>query len=95
MSSTSDDITEAEILSAVVADSEGDLPVEAARSLLALRFRGPAIARMEELASRNGRGELSPQEQAELEKYLRVGQFLNLVQAKARLSLAHQPPAAE
>jgi hypothetical protein len=87
MASTSGSITEAEILSAVVGANEGDLPADAARSLLELHFRQDAVKRMNELAERNRRGELSDQEQSELEKYLRVGTFLNLVQAKARLSL--------
>lgn len=89
MSSTSDNISEADILSAVVADNDGDLPAEAARSLLTLHFRPQAVDRMNALAERNRLGELAPSERAELDKYLRVGQFLNLVQAKARLSLAN------
>lgn len=79
MSSVSDNITEADILSAVVASDNGDLPAEAARSLLTLHFRPQAVDRMNVLADRNGRGELSANESAELEKYLRVGQFLNLI----------------
>jgi hypothetical protein len=39
------------------------------------------------LASRNSKGTISDEERVELEKYLRVGSFINLVQAKARLSL--------
>ncbi len=94
MSSTSENITEADILSAVVAANEGDLPAEAARSLLGLHFRDQATRRINDLAERQQRGELSIAEQAELEKYLRVGEFLNLVQAKARLSLSrHDQPA--
>jgi hypothetical protein len=87
MSSNSDAITEADILSAVVAANEGDLPPDAARSLLGLHFRPDAVTRMNDLAERNQRAELTDSQQAELEKYLRVGAFLNLVQAKARLSL--------
>ena len=88
MSGASEPITEADILSAVVVANEGTLPAEVARSLLGLHFRQPAVDRMNELAERNRRGELTDAEQAELEKYLRVGEFLNLLQAKARLSLA-------
>lgn len=87
MSSTSEPITEADILSAVVAANEGDLPVEAARSLVGLHFRQDAVNRMNALAKRNRCGELTEAEKSELEKYLRVGTFLNLIQAKARLSL--------
>lgn len=94
MSSTRENITEADILAAVVAAEEGDLPAEAAQSLLGLHFRRLAVERMNELAERNRRGELTEAEQAELEKYLRVGEFLNLIQAKARHSLAQFGGAA-
>jgi hypothetical protein len=87
MASTSESITEADILSAVVGVQDADLSTEAARSLIGLHFRDDAVGRMNELADRNRRGELSAAEQSELEKYLRVGTFLNLIQAKARLSL--------
>jgi hypothetical protein len=88
MPGTSEIITEADILSAVVSANQGDLPTEAARSLLNLHFQPDAVGRMNELADRSQRGELTEPERSELEKYLRVGTFLNLVQAKARLSLA-------
>ena len=37
--------------------------------------------------SENNKGTISESERATLDKYLRVGQFLDLMQAKARLSL--------
>ena len=43
---------------------------------------------MNELAEKNRQGTLTESEAAEMEKYLRVGNFLNLMQAKARLTLA-------
>ena len=42
---------------------------------------------MMELADKNNRGTLSAAERQEMEKYARVGNFLDLLQAKARLSL--------
>jgi hypothetical protein len=95
MASTGESITEADILSSVVGVQDADLPTDAARSLLELHFRDDAVGRMNELADRNGRGELTPAEQSELEKYLRVGTFLNLIQAKARLSLDQSRPASK
>lgn len=80
-------ITDAEILRAVVAPDEDGLSPESARALLDLRFQKPALDRMESLAERNRSGTLDPAERTELESYLRVGNFLNLVQAKARMSL--------
>lgn len=79
-----------EILSAIVAPNEGDLPPDAARTLLDLRFRDDAITRLNDLAERNQRDGLAASEAAELDSYLRVGEFLNLVQAKARKSLLRQ-----
>ena len=47
---------------------------------------------MSDLADRNNKGTISDTEQEELDKYLRVGSFINLVQAKARLSLKMRIP---
>jgi uncharacterized protein YnzC (UPF0291/DUF896 family) len=80
-------ITEADILSHVIAPDQPTLPVASAQSILALRFNKQAIDRMNELAEKNRHNLLSENEQGELEKYQCVGNFLNLMQAKARLSL--------
>jgi hypothetical protein len=42
---------------------------------------------MRRLVQKNNRGTITAGERVALEKYLRVGQFLDLVHAKARLSL--------
>ncbi|MCY2996403.1 MAG: hypothetical protein NTY19_52430 [Planctomycetota bacterium] len=73
----------------VIGPDEGDLSPEVARSVLRWKFTDPTVARMTELSDRNSKGRLSPSEREELDKYLRVGSFINLVQAKARLSLHH------
>jgi uncharacterized protein YnzC (UPF0291/DUF896 family) len=80
-------ITEADILSQVVAPDRADLPPELAQSILDLKFSHAAVDRMNELADKNNRGILSDAEREEMEKYMRVGSFLDLMQAKARLSL--------
>jgi hypothetical protein len=46
-----------------------------------------ATDRIRDLLQKNNAGTLSPAEKSNLDKYLRVGQFLDLMQAKARLSL--------
>jgi uncharacterized protein YnzC (UPF0291/DUF896 family) len=81
-------ITEADILTEVVAPDQPDLPHEFARSLLELRFRQRAIDRMNDLAEKSRQGTLTDAERDELDRYLRVGSFLNLIQAKARQSLS-------
>jgi hypothetical protein len=89
MESTLPPITEAEILSQVVSPEDPDLSPEVANAILGLRFRDAALTKMRELVDKNNRGLLDTAEQAAMEKYLRVGQFLDLMQAKARLSLRH------
>lgn len=86
-------ISEAEILSSVVGPDRGGLPLDAARSILDLRFSDEARDRMDELAEKNRRGDITPTERAEMEKYLRVGNFINLMQARARRSLTDEPAA--
>ena len=43
---------------------------------------------MNELAEKNRNGAITPSERALLERYVRVGNFLNLIHAKARCALA-------
>ena len=87
MSSTNA-ITEAHILQQVVSPDQPGLSPESARAILDLRFGPPAVDRMNDLAEKSRQGTLSEAERAEMDRYLRVGQFLNLMQAKARRSLA-------
>jgi hypothetical protein len=91
MASVPIQITEADILGEVIAPDQPTLPEASARSILSLSFNERAIERMNELAEKNRRGELSENECRLLEMYQRVGNFLNLLQAKARLSLAQSP----
>ena len=80
-------VTEADILAEVVAPNKGGLSPEAARSFLAMKFGREAAQRVRQLLRKNNRGAITADERVLLEKYLRVGRFLDLVQAKARLSL--------
>jgi len=49
---------------------------------------------MNELAEKNRQGTNAPSERALLERYLRVGNFLNLIHAKARCALAEPASSA-
>ncbi len=80
-------ITEADILEKVVFRNTGDLTPEVARSYLSFRFDRTTIKHIRELLRKNNRGTISAEERIALEKYLRVGQFLDLLHAKARLCL--------
>jgi len=80
-------LTEADILSEIVAPGEPTLNQQFASAVLAVRFTDGATDRIRDLLQKNNAGTLSPAEKSNLDKYLRVGQFLDLMQAKARLSL--------
>lgn len=80
-------MTESEILADVISPREGTLPVRAARVMLRWHFSAKSISRMNRLAERNRQGKINIDEREELERFLRVGSLINLVQAKARLSL--------
>ena len=77
---------EAIILNRLVKPDE-KLPQAAARALLRLKFDIEDCSRMHELALKNQANELTVQEEAELQGYLKVGLFLDLLHAKARRSL--------
>jgi hypothetical protein len=85
--SESSTVTESDIFAEVIPSAEEGLAPEVARSLLQWRFTERAVQRMNELAERNRQGTISTSEREELEKYLRVGSFVNIVHARARLSL--------
>jgi hypothetical protein len=90
--STASTVTEVDIMSDVIAPGRGDLSPEVAKSVLDWRFTDLAVARMSDLAERNSTGSITPAEHEELDKYVRVGSFINLLQAKARLSLRASRP---
>src|SRR4051812_31948103 len=80
-------ISEADILNDVISPGRGDLSLAAAESILGLRFSRPVTSRIRALLRANNRGVISQKERLDLEKYLRVGQLLDLLQAKARVAL--------
>ncbi len=87
MSETATLDTEGEILEQVIEPGSGGMSPETAQALLRFRFNTAAAARMNELAEKIRQGTIAPSERALLERYLRVGNFLNLVHAKARCAL--------
>jgi hypothetical protein len=82
-----DPITEADILAQVIAPDQSDLSPEAAKALLRLKFNRQATAQIRRLLAKNNKGIINAAERIALEKYLRVGQLLDLLRAKAQLSL--------
>jgi hypothetical protein len=84
---TNSALTEAHILEQVVMSDQPRMSPESARAILDLRFDPAALSRMNELGEKNRLGKLTESERQEMEMYVRVGNFLNLMQAKARLFL--------
>lgn len=80
---------ESAILTRVIAPATGSLSASAAQAFLGLSFPPSDIARMNELAEKHRRGDANGGEIEELENYSRIGNFINLLQSKARRSLAN------
>jgi hypothetical protein len=87
-------ITEAAILKRVVTPHIADLDPDAARSLLALKFDAATTRHIRQLLQKNNRGTISAEERIALDKYLRVGQFLDLLHAEVRLALYEAAPSS-
>jgi len=66
---------------------------ESARALVELRADPVAQARIAELAEKCNQGEITPEERQEYETYVRVGNIIAILQAKARLLLRKQTPS--
>jgi hypothetical protein len=84
---TTDTITEADILEKIVAPEEGDMNPDAARAILGFKFDSDTTKQIRRLLQKNNRGTISAPERLTLEKFLRVGKFIDILHAKARLSL--------
>ena len=80
-------LNEYDIMNDMVSPDLGDLSPEAVNALLALRFKPAATERMNELAEKNRGATISAAEREEMENFRRVGDFLAILKAKARLSL--------
>jgi hypothetical protein len=80
-------LSESDILADVLAADHGDLRPDVARAVLKWKFSAGAVRRINRLADRNRKGTISETEKEDLQSYLRVGSLVNLIQAKARLSL--------
>lgn len=88
MSETTTLDSESEILEQVIEPGTGGMSPEAAVAVLRFQFNAAAVARMNVLAETNRQGTIAGPERDLLERYVRVGNFLNLVHAKARRALA-------
>lgn len=89
----STDKTASAIWSRVVKPEQGDFTPEAARAILKLDFDPEDHRRADELSEKARQGALTPEERAEIEEFLRVGNELAVLQSKARLSLKRMKSA--
>jgi hypothetical protein len=78
---------QAAVLKRAIEHANGSLSTTAARALLRFKLAEQDRKRLHELLTKNQDDALSPQEREELEGYLQVGMFLDLVRAKARAAL--------
>ena len=79
--------TEAAILARVIKVGEEDLPRGAAEYLLSISFGERDVERMNKLSERAREGNLTSQEQAELDSYIHVSNLLAVMQSKGRRAL--------
>jgi hypothetical protein len=79
---------ESEILARAIQPERHNLSVPAARALLRIQLDAEDRKRLHELLVKNQNEGLTSHEQEELNSYLHVGMVIDLLQAKARASLA-------
>ena len=84
---TNTSLTGTDILEKVVASRVAELSPTTARELLKFRFDSKTTAEIRRLLRKNNRGTISADERLLLDKFLRVGRFLDLVHAKAQMVL--------
>jgi hypothetical protein len=79
---------EASILGRIVDAQLGGWSAEAARAILTLGLPAPDRQRIDELAGKSSSGILSPDEELEIDGYLHVCRLIDLLKARARVSLS-------
>jgi hypothetical protein len=77
--------TEAAIIARMIHPEKGDLPGAAAQALLRLTLDQTDLDRMHELAVKNREDALTAADKTELETYLRISYFVDLMHAKGPL----------
>lgn len=82
-------INEVAIWNGIINPDAGDLSESEANVVLRWSFSDEDKRHMEDLANRNGEGELLDEERELLQAYVDIGQVIGILQAKARLSLKH------
>jgi hypothetical protein len=89
MPKTIDPPADSDIFARVIG-TDDEMPPAVARRVLAWKFPPKDVKRFRQLQGKNNAGTISDVEYRELETYVRVGQFVSVVQAQARLSLTNR-----
>ncbi len=76
-------ITEAEVWLRIL-HPDDDLSPRVANAILKLSFRKDDLARMHDLSAKARAGTLTPEEDAEMDSFERVGSILSTLKSKAR-----------
>ena len=79
--------TDTAIFARLIQAREEDLSAEDARYLMSFRFDENDVARVNELSEMASLGTLSPEDEAELDSYIHVGNLLAIMQSNARRAL--------
>ncbi|MDB6036371.1 MAG: hypothetical protein JWM99_212 [Verrucomicrobiales bacterium] len=91
MSSAPATVTEEEILSHTIATLGQDHWQQLACLLSELKLPAPDLDRVDSLLEKNRSAVITDQERLDLDKYLRVGSFLDLLRARASRELTRTP----
>jgi len=83
-------ISNGRVLERILEPVSSSLNDDAARKLIGLKADRKAQARVAELARKCNEGELTTEERTEYETYVMAGEFVAILQAKARLLLARR-----
>lgn len=78
------------ILDRTIRPETGALDPAAAQAILRMRMSHEDFDRMNTLASKAQDNLLTDEEKAELDSYMRIGRFLELLKSKARLALGSE-----
>src|SRR5437868_8046647 len=79
--------TDAAVLARVVGPALDGISPELARTILKMEFSKADRERIGNLSGRAQEGKLTKSERAELERYIRVGDFMTILKSKARQSV--------
>jgi len=85
---------EADIWARLMRAQKDELSSKAAEFPLSVNFEEDDRQRMLQLADRSEAGTLTAEEGAEFDSYLHVGNFLAIMQSKARLALNKRRPSS-